>query len=63
MEENILQSRAEIYWQNKINDNLVGQKWKDIWKFKLKDTKDIHLKNFNLKLLYNIVSVNGNSYK
>ncbi len=63
MEENTLQSRAEIYWQNKINDNQVGQKWKDIWKFKLKDTKDTRLKNFNLKLLYNIVPVNGNLYK
>ncbi len=63
VEENTLQSRAEIYWRNKINDNQVGQKWKDIWTFKLKDTTDIRLKNFNLKLLYNIVPVNGNLYK
>ena len=65
-ENNILESRVEGYWQNKVHNNPIGQselEWKNVWKFKLKSVRDTRLKNFNLKFLYNIVPVNSNLYK
>ena len=65
-ENNTIESRVEIYWQNKIINNPIGQNgldWNKIWKFKLKSIKDIRFKNFNVKFLYNLVPVNANLYK
>ena len=48
-------------------NNSIGQKgleWHHIWEFRLKSIKDIRLKNFNFKFLYNyIVPVKSNLFK
>ena len=46
---------------NSIGQN--GWEWHHIWEFRLKSIKDIRLKNFNFKFLYNIVPVNSNLFK
>ena len=59
-------SRAQQYWQNKVCNNPIGQnglEWHHIWEFRLKSIKDIRLKNFNFKFLYNIVPVKSNLFK
>jgi hypothetical protein len=66
VEDNKIRSRAEIYWENKIHTNPIHvceASWKETWNFKLKTVNDIRLRNFNLKLLYNIVPVKSNLYK
>ena len=65
-ENNTLISRAQQYWQNKAFNNPIdpnGLEWHHIWEFRLKSIKDIRLKNFNFKFLYNIVPVKSNLFK
>ena len=47
-------------------NNPIGQNGLErhhIWEFRLKSIKDIRLKNFNFKFLYNIVPVKSNLFK
>ena len=59
-ENNTLISRVQPYWQNKVFNNPIGQNGLEI---RLKSIKDIRLKNFNFKFLYNIVPVKSNLFQ
>ena len=57
---NTLTNKCCLYWGNKFNIDIT---WLNVFNFNLIHVKEYKLREFNLKLLYNLIPVKSNLFK
>lgn len=57
---NIFTNKCCLYWENKLNTDI---NWQHVFHFNLEQVREYKLREFNLKLLYNLLPVRSNLFK